>query len=281
MIEFILAALLVPIAILFSGIKRKLLARMHNRVGPPIIQPFYDIQKLFSKKKTPYRNPIFNAVPIASLICSLVILFLIAAALVGKWSIFDFSFNFILLGYLFILLDTFYIFGAVASRSPFALHSSIRELLLMLGYELTFLMAISIFFAKMGIFSMGAFDVEFAFLQLPFASLIMILVGFVLVRVTPFDVVNAETEISAGFFAEYYGSDLALIEIAEFSKDLAFGLIAGFLLFGKIYALPVALGFVIFYTLMQASSPRYCTFRTAKFFLLIALLAFIDLFLLV
>jgi formate hydrogenlyase subunit 4 len=281
MIEFLLAALLVPLAILFSGVKRKVIARMHNRVGPPIIQPFYDIQKLFSKKKTKYKNPIFNAVPYISLICSLVILFLIASALVGKWSIFDFGYNFLLLGYLFILLDTFYIFGAVASRSPFALQSSVRELLLMLGYELTFLMAISIFFAKMGIISMGAFDVEFAFLQLPLASLILVLIGFVIVRVTPFDVVNAETEISAGFFAEYYGSDLAILEVAEFNKDIAYGLIAGLLLFGKLYALPAALGFVLFFALMQATSPRYCTFRTAKLFILIALLAFIDLFLLV
>jgi len=281
MIEFLLAILLVPVAIFFNGIRRKLLARMHNRIGPPLIQPFYDIQKLFSKKKTRYVNPIFHAVPYVSLICSLAILVLVSSALIGSAPTVDFDYNFILLGYLFILLDTFYIFGAVASRSPFAIQSSIRELLLMLGYELTFLMVVAIFFAKTGTLSLAAFSIEFALLQLPLASLLMILVGFVIVRITPFDVVNAETEISAGFFAEYYGRDLALLEIAEFNKDLAFGLMAGLLLFGKIYALPVALGLVFFYTLMQASSPRYCTFRTAKIFLLVALLALIDLFFLV
>ena len=279
MIEFLITLLLIPVAILFSGIKRKVLARMHNRVGPPIIQPFYDIMKLFSKKKENYKNPIFNFVPYMSIITSLAILFLVSAALVGNS--FDFDYNFLLLGYLFILLDTFYIFGAVASRSPFAIQSSVRELLLMLGYELTFLMVISVFFAKTGILSLGTYTIEYGFLQVPFASILLILVGFVILRVTPFDVVNAETEISAGFFAEYYGSDLAMIEIAEFVKDLAFGLVAGLLLFGKLWALPAALGFVVFYTLMQASSPRYCTFRTAKFFILVAILAFIDLFLLV
>lgn len=279
MIEFVMAALLVLVAILFSGIKRKLIARMHNRVGPPIVQPFYDILKLFSKKKTKYVNPIFNLVPYLSIIASFVILFMISAALIGES--FDFDYNFILLGYLFILLDTFYIFGAVASRSPFAIQSSIRELLLMLGYELTFLIVIAVFFAKMDVLSLGTYTIEYGFLQLPIASMLLILVGFVIVRVTPFDVVNAETEISAGFFAEYYGADLALIEIAEFVKDLAYGLVAGLLLFGKPYALLAALGFVAFYSLMQASSPRYCTFRTAKLFILIAVIAFIDLFLLV
>ncbi len=281
MIEVLFALLLVPIALLFSGIRRKLIARMHNRVGPPVIQPFYDVLKLFSKKKEAYNNPIFNIVPLASAVCSFIILLMLSSALVGYYVPLNFDYNFLVLGYLFILLDTFYIFGAVASRSPFALQSSMRELLLMLGYELTFLMVISVFFAKTGILSLDGFDLEFAFTQLPLASLLLVLVGFVIVRITPFDVVNAETEISAGFFAEYYGKDLALLEIAEFNKDLAFGLMAGLLLFGKLWALPVALGLVFFYSLMQASSPRYCTFRTAKFFLLIALLAFIDLFLLV
>jgi len=279
MIEILLTVAFILIAILFSGIKRKLIARMHNRVGPPIIQPFYDIIKLFSKEKPQYLNPIFNAVPYVSVICSFVILFIISAALLG--TSFDFDYNFILLGYLFILLDTFYIFGAVASRNPFAIQSSVRELLLMLGYELTFLMVIAVFFAKTEIVSMGAYALEYGFIHVPVASLLLILVGFVIVRVTPFDVVNAEPEISGGFFTEYYGRDLALIEIAEFVKDLAFGLVAGLLLLGKVYALPFALLLVIFYALMQASSPRYCTFRTAKLFLLIAVIAFIDLFLLV
>lgn len=281
MLEYILALCLVVVAVLFSGIQRKIIARMHNRVGPPLIQPFFDIIKLFSKKKTPYSNPIFNIVPWISVITGFVILIFVSAALLGVQSPFSFDYDFIVLGYLFILLDTFYIFGAVASRSPFAIHSSMRELLLMLGYELSFLMVISVFFAKTGIVSLAGFWPDSMFLTLPFGSILLILVGFVIIRITPFDVVNAEAEISAGFFAEYYGKDLALLEIAEFSKDLAFFLMAGMLIFGKIWALPAALGFAFFYMLMQASSPRYCTFRTAKIFLLIALLALINLFVMV
>ena len=281
MIEFLLAFAFIIISIFFAGLFRKFLARMHNRVGPPVIQPFYDILKLFSKKTTKYKNPIFHAVPYAAIITSIIIIIIISTAFVGTNSLFDFDYNFLVLGYLFILVDTFYIFGAVASRSPFAIQSSMRELLLMLGYELSFMMVLAIFFAKTGIVSLADFDVEFAFMQAPLASILLVLIGFVIVRITPFDVVNAETELSAGFFAEYYGKDLALLEIAEFVKDLAFGLMAGLLLFGKVFALPAALGFVFFYALMQATSPRYCTFRTAKIFLIIAILAFIDLFLLV
>lgn len=281
MMDLLLALLLVPLALLFSGVRRKVIARMHNRAGPPVIQPFYDVAKLFSKRRERRGDIIFDIVPYASFLCSLVILAFVASALVGWNALFSFDYDFLVLGYLFILLDTFYIFGAVASRSPFALQSSVRELLLMLGYELLFMMVISLFFAKAGITSLAGFTPELFFIQLPLGSVLLVLAGFVIVRITPFDVVNAETEISAGFFAEYYGSDLALLETAEFAKDLAFGVMAGMLLFGKLYAIPAALGFVLFYSLMQASSPRYCTFRTAKIFIALALLAFIDLFMLV
>jgi ech hydrogenase subunit B len=38
------------------GIDRKLTARLQGRKGPPVIQPFYDVLKLWSKDST-YTNP--------------------------------------------------------------------------------------------------------------------------------------------------------------------------------------------------------------------------------
>ena len=34
-----------------AGLDRKLSARMQRRVGPPVLQPFYDVFKLFEKEK--------------------------------------------------------------------------------------------------------------------------------------------------------------------------------------------------------------------------------------
>ena len=36
---------------LIIGIDRRLTARMQGRVGPPLLQPFYDVLKLFEKEK--------------------------------------------------------------------------------------------------------------------------------------------------------------------------------------------------------------------------------------
>ena len=35
---------------LLSGLDRKISARMQGRIGPSILQPFYDVQKLLSKQ---------------------------------------------------------------------------------------------------------------------------------------------------------------------------------------------------------------------------------------
>lgn len=36
---------------LLAGLDRKLAARMQRRVGPPVVQPFYDVLKLFEKER--------------------------------------------------------------------------------------------------------------------------------------------------------------------------------------------------------------------------------------
>ena len=38
------------VGLLLCGIDRKLVARMQKRVGPPILQPFYDFFKLIGKE---------------------------------------------------------------------------------------------------------------------------------------------------------------------------------------------------------------------------------------
>jgi formate hydrogenlyase subunit 4 len=275
MIEILYAVLLIPLALLIEGVRRKVVARMHNRVGPPFLQPFYDIAKLFSKERFKENNAIFSLVPYLALLCSL------AMIVIVPFSVLGFDYDFLVLGYIFILQDTFYIFGAVASRSPFGMFASVRELLLMLGYEITFIIVLSLFFLSAGVLSFQNYTAEFAFTKLPFASIFLLFTAFVILRVTPYDVMTAEPEISAGFFSEYSGRGLALLEIAEFIKDFVIYILLGFLLLGKTYALLLSPLFMLFYMVMLTSSPRYSTLVTVRTFLFLALLAFLDLFILV
>jgi len=50
MIEIVLIILAPFIGGLLYGFERVLRARMQNRVGPPLLQPFYDMAKLMDKQ---------------------------------------------------------------------------------------------------------------------------------------------------------------------------------------------------------------------------------------
>jgi len=140
---------------------------------------------------------------------------------------------------------------------------------------------LSIFFFGTGALGFQTYATEFAFTKLPLASLFLLFTAFVILRVTPYDVMAAEPEISAGFFSEYSGRSLAVLEIAEFVKDLVIYILLGFLIVGKTYALLLSPLFLLFYMVMLTSSPRYSTVVTVKTFLFLALLAFLDIFILV
>ena len=56
-VRVILYILLAPvIGGLLDGLDRRISARMQGRQGPPILQPFYDLSKLFSKEMIAVNN---------------------------------------------------------------------------------------------------------------------------------------------------------------------------------------------------------------------------------
>lgn len=273
---YLLLVLLSPfIAIFLEGLRRKLIARIHNRVGPPLFQPLYDILKLFGKKTHKEKNFLFNIAPFLLIIIAFLIMFFV------PYSFFVFDFDFIVLIYLFILFDSILIAAVISTESPFAIHGAMREVVLMLGYEIGFLVMVSIFIAKEGVVSLAQFSSSFMFLQLPIASLLLIYVGYVILKNTPFDVVSADPEIGEGMLTEYYGLRLGLIELAEYMKNYAFYLIMAILIFGRPWLLGGVLFFVLFYAFNQAASPRYIPFRATKLMMFAVVLGFIDLFILI
>ena len=268
MFEALTTILMIPAVFFTEWLHRKIIARMQDRVGPPVLQIFYDFKKLISKQKTGIETLLFNLMPLFALITALTILLFIPHA----WLSFDY--DFIVLGYLFILLDTFFLVGAFASKSPFAFQSAGRELLLMLGYETTMLITLAAFMSKAGVLSIGAFSAELMFLQMPIASLAFLVVGLVVLEITPFDVVDAEAEISAGYFSDFLGRKLALINFAKFLKNLCFYVLASLLIFGRTYLVPGALFLVFLYCLSNATSPRYSTYRSALMLIIVAIVSF-------
>ena len=57
---------------LLCGIDRKLVARMQKRIGPPVLQPFYDFFKLLGKETivpAAANRVVFLAAPLVGCLC--------------------------------------------------------------------------------------------------------------------------------------------------------------------------------------------------------------------
>jgi len=106
MFKLMFLVLVIPISLLFEGIKRKLLARMQNRIGPPIWQPFYDVIKLFEKHESDSKaseNVFFNITPFLYLVTTFALFFFIPFPIIG------FQFDFIIFVYILILSGALYV----------------------------------------------------------------------------------------------------------------------------------------------------------------------------
>ena len=221
-------------ALLLAGIDRKLVARMQNRVGPPILQPVYDLLKLFGKeviiprqanKKAFLSAP---AVGLASLlVTSLILPF--SAAFVAVSGVADV----IVVLYLLTIPAVAIIVGAASSASPFAGVGLSREMVAVMAYELPLTVVLIAVCRKAGL-AMEESGMTFSFatimqyqaehgamitkLSMWPAALAMLFIVPCEVGAHPFDIAEAETEICEGTLAEYSGLPLAFYELGHYVK---------------------------------------------------------------
>ncbi len=106
-----------------TGIDRKITARMQNRFGPPILQPFYDLFKLFSKETIVVSNT-------QILYAFLFLVFNIVAVVM-----FVLKMDLLLILFILAFATTALILGAMATNSPYSRIGAHRELISVLAYE--------------------------------------------------------------------------------------------------------------------------------------------------
>ena len=208
---FVLAYLILApfVGALLDGIDRIVSARMQRRKGPSLMQPFYDLGKLFSKEMIAVNN-----VQLLLNLSYLVILMIAGSMLFAGAD---------LLMVLFILstADMFLIMAASSDSSPFANMGASREMLQMMAYEpLTLLVAVGFYLTT------GSFQVS-DFLTRDYSAVIWmpgLLFGFMFTtaikfRKSPFDLStshHAHQEMVKGITTEMSGTTLAIMNIAEY-----------------------------------------------------------------
>ena len=222
----------IVIGILLAGIHRKLVARMQNRVGPPLLQPWYDFLKCCGKETIIPRHAkrtIFLAAPVVGFAA------LITAALfipVMNYSAYSTGADLVVILYLLTLTSVAMIVGAAASGSPFAGVGLSREMVAMISYELPFVLVLLAVGTVAGsestlgcTFSLGAIldwqnangPMLFKWSMIP-AALAMLFVIPCEIGMHPFDVAEAETEICEGTLAEYSGAPLGVFRLTHTVK---------------------------------------------------------------
>ncbi|MBN1159883.1 MAG: NADH-quinone oxidoreductase subunit H [Candidatus Diapherotrites archaeon] len=265
------------IALLLQGIRRKLNARMQNRIGPPVWQPFLDVIKLVQKGKSDSEgnlNFFFVIAPIIFFITTWVMFLFVPFAI---WS---FEFDFLLLIYLTILSGGLYVLAGFASDSPLGVHGAMREMITMVVYETSFTLCLFTFIVISGTLTLANYPPEGLLLQAPLAAVILYLIGSIELKITPFDTAEAPTEILEGFSTEFSGAGLAFLELGDAMKFLFFCVFIPFLLFGTgnmwLFALLVLL-FVFIFTFSKVTTPRFRVDQVVQVYFVVLILAVINL----
>lgn len=190
---------------LLMGFDRKLTARLQNRRGPPIIQPFYDVFKLFGKE-----DKIINKTYLVFAVAYLLTVILSTALLL-------FHYDLLVIVFVFGLSFIFLVLAGYSVRSQFSYVGSTRELLQMLTYEPILLLVVFLIRLVTGSFQMDAiFKAQPLLYVLPLALVAVFIILPIKFRKSPFDISTAHQEIAQGPLTEYTGKYLALVETAHF-----------------------------------------------------------------
>ena len=219
---------------LLCGIDRKLVAKMQKRVGPPILQPFYDFFKLCGKETiipASASKTTFLMAPLVGLAALVVIQLFIP---VFSFSAFSGMADVFVILYLLLIPAMSIILGGAASGSPYAGVGLSREMVTIISCELP-LVLVLLAVAKTVGSAMGTglcFSLsDIAAYQAMNGSLItklsMIPAAAAMLLIIPgetgnhpFDAAEAETEICEGLLAEYSGAPLGVFKLSHAIKML-------------------------------------------------------------
>jgi ech hydrogenase subunit B len=177
---------------LIYGIERKLKARMQSRIGPPILQPFYDLVKL-TDKRVLIVNPTHAALGVAHFISAWLALGILLSG--GD----------LLVAVFFHLFSTSLLVTAGFSvRSSFSRIGSIRQLMMIVAAEPIFILVAFGLYLGAGRFD-NLWSAEPIISHAWLALIALMVVLPISLKKSPFDTAEAHQEIVGGAEIEYSG----------------------------------------------------------------------------
>ncbi len=233
--------LLLPLFLIWF--ERRVVARMQDRLGPNRVgwqgslQTIADAIKLLIKEDiTPIGadKVVYNLSPVLSVV-----------AVISMWAVIPFAHNMVgtdvNIGALYIVsvgsLGTLAIMmGGWASNNKYALLGAFRTVAQLVSYEVPMILSllVPVLLAR----SLGMNDIVRAqgevwfIVSAPIAAFIFFATSVAEVGRTPFDLLEAESEIVAGFHIEYSGMKFGMFFVAEFLHAFTVGALTAILFLG-------------------------------------------------
>ncbi|MCL4257940.1 MAG: NADH-quinone oxidoreductase subunit NuoH [Anaerolineales bacterium] len=230
------------LVIFLIWLERKVAARFQDRIGPNragpygLLQTIADIVKLLTKEDSiPEKADklTFNLAPIVSMIAVLLIWAVIPFA--PGWIGTDLN-----VGVLYIAaVGSFGILSILmagwASNNKYALLGAFRAVAQLISYEVPMLLTllVPVLLARsMGMMTVVETQSTWFIALAPVAGVIFLVSSIAEVGRTPFDLIEAESEIVAGYHTEYTGMKFGLFFAAEFLHAFTVGVLFAILYLG-------------------------------------------------
>ncbi|MQC27199.1 MAG: NADH-quinone oxidoreductase subunit NuoH [Chloroflexi bacterium] len=231
------------IAVIFLiWLERKVAARFQDRIGPNragpygLLQTFADIIKLITKEDITPDNAdkvAFNIAPILSVVSVLLIWAVIPFA--SGWIGSDINVGVLYIG----AVGSFGILSVLmagwSSNNKYALLGAFRAVAQLISYEVPMLITllIPVLLARtMGLMGIVEAQSTWFVVYAPLPALIFLISSIAEIGRTPFDLLEAESEIVAGFHTEYTGMKFGLFFAGEFLHAFTIGVLTAILFFG-------------------------------------------------
>jgi NADH-quinone oxidoreductase subunit H len=247
LVQMVYAAILsfvapVVVVVAFTYMERKIIARIQDRIGPNragpfgVLQGFADAIKMFTKEDITPQNAdrfVYNLAPGLAAIAAVLVYGILpfAPGVIGT----DLNVGILVIiaiggvGIMAILM------AGWSSNNKYALIGAYRSVAQIIAYEIPMVVAVLSVVVMSGSMSMGdiikAQDVPYI-IMMPIAFLIFFLASIAEVGRSPFDLIEAESEIIAGYHIEYSGMKFALFFIGEYMHMFAAASIATTLFLG-------------------------------------------------
>ncbi|MBO6108573.1 MAG: NADH-quinone oxidoreductase subunit H [Eubacterium sp.] len=198
---------------LLDGFDRKISARMQRRVGPPLLQPFYDVIKLFSKQVIIVsRSQMFFLLSYMVLIIVTGVMFFAGTDILMCFFVMSTG-------------ATFLYFAAMVTSTPYSTMGGNRELIQMLAYEPAVLLTCVGFYLAEGTFDVDAIASSrySSIIYLPGFFIAFVFILTIKMRKSPFDLSTSHhmhQELVKGLTTEMGARNLALFQVTEWYENV-------------------------------------------------------------